>query len=211
MKIKWYGHSCFKFQSLNGVKVVTDPFNESVGYAVPELNADVVTISHEHYDHNNISLVGGEFELVNQAGIYEVKGITIEGIHTFHDDEMGNKRGKNIVFKFTIDNMTICHLGDLGHILDDRQLEKVKNIDVLLIPVGGTYTIDSKQASELAKRISPKIIIPMHYKTDKLKFNLATVDNFVREFDDVKYEEKKILEIEKDTIGGDNKVIIMQY
>lgn len=211
MKIKWYGHSCFELQSKDDVKVVTDPFDESVGYDVPKLYADIVTVSHGHNDHNNVSAISGDYELVNEAGIHEVKGMTIEGILTYHDDAMGSKRGKNMVFKYLIDGITICHLGDLGHFPKGEQLDKLSNIDVLLIPVGGTYTIDSAQSAELAKRLSPKVIIPMHYKTEKLKFNLEPVDNFIREYGDAYFTEDNVLNLEKENLDKDNRVIILKF
>ena len=210
MKIKCYGHSCFELQLNDGIKVITDPFDESVGYEVPGLECDIVTVSHEHHDHNNLYAVNGDYILINNTGNYEAKGIAIEGILTYHDDDMGRKRGKNIVYKYTIDGMTLCHLGDLGHILEVEQLEKLKGLDVLLIPVGGIYTINSIQAAELVKQLSPKVIIPMHYKTEKLKFDLEPVDNFVRAFETVKYVNESVLEIHKGMIDEDNRVIIMQ-
>lgn len=211
MKIKWYGHACFELESNGRVKMVADPYDGSIGYSLPRLNADIVTVSHDHYDHNNVSTIDGNFELVNEVGIHEIKGITIEGIPTFHDDSMGSKRGKNIVFKYAIDDMIICHLGDLGHMLDNEQLGKLKNVDVLLIPIGGTYTIDSKQAAELVKKISPKIIIPMHYRTKNLKMNLEPVENFIREVGAAYFTENNVMKVEKETLGQESRVIVMEY
>lgn len=168
MNIKWLGHACFKLTSEKGTVIVTDPFDESVGYPMPNVKADIVTSSHSHFDHNYFKAVKGNFDIVDTVGEHNIKGINIKGVNTFHDDEHGAKRGKNIVFVFDIDGIRVCHMGDLGHVLTEKQVEEIGPVDVLLIPVGGYYTIDAKQAVEVMNQLKPKITIPMHYKRSLL-------------------------------------------
>lgn len=208
MKIRWYGHACFELNSSRGVRIVADPFDAKVGYEVPDIEANIVTLSHDHYDHNNLSAVKGEYVLVKDTGDYNIEEITIQGFSTYHDHEMGVKRGKNIVFKYIIDKLTIVHLGDLGHLLDQDILQNLEDIDVLLIPTGGTFTIDSSEAFELVTTISPKIIIPMHYKTEKINFNIEPVYNFTKYFDNVVYLDSNELNISDGQLKKNNQVIV---
>lgn len=212
MIIKWYGHSCFKMISSEGTTtILTDPFDQKVGYNIVDFEADIVTVSHNHYDHNNISAVKEPFTLVNRIGKYNMNEISIEGFKTYHDDSMGSKRGENIIYRYNIDGISICHLGDLGHILSNKLIQKIKDIEILLIPIGGTYTINSNQAFELADLINPKIIIPMHYKTPKLTFELEPMDNFTRYFDEVKSIKTNELEINNDILNGHKRVVVLNY
>ncbi len=182
MEIKWHGHACFEILSEDGEVVVTDPYDASIGYPVPDLRADVVTVSHEHYDHNNVAAVKGNPEVVRGAGEHIIDGMRFFGVSTYHDTAKGAERGENTVFLFDIDGMRLCHLGDLGHVLEDNQLAAVreKDIDVLFIPVGGVYTIDAKGASEVCAQLEPRITVPMHYKTPPLRLNIHRVDAFLR-------------------------------
>lgn len=210
MNIKWLGHSCFKLTSEKGTVIVTDPFDESVGYPMPNVKADIVTSSHSHFDHNYFKAVKGNFDIVDTVGEHNIKGINIKGVNTFHDDEHGAKRGKNIVFVFDIDGIRVCHMGDLGHVLTEKQVEEIGSVDVLLIPVGGYYTIDAKQAVEVMNQLKPKITIPMHYKTEFINFPIDTVDNFLN-----MTKGKKILstevDITKKDLEGEPKVIALNY
>lgn len=210
MNIKWLGHSCFKLTSEKGTVIVTDPFDESVGYPMPNVKADIVTSSHSHFDHNYFKAVKGKFDIVDTVGEHNIKGINIKGVNTFHDDEHGAKRGKNIVFVFDIDGIRVCHMGDLGHVLTEKQVEEIGPVDVLLIPVGGYYTIDAKQAVEVMNQLKPKITIPMHYKTEFINFPIDTVDNFLD-----MTKGKKILstevDITKKDLEGEPKVIALNY
>ncbi|HHV60870.1 MAG TPA: MBL fold metallo-hydrolase [Clostridiaceae bacterium] len=179
MKIKWFGHACFLLTSKGGIRILTDPFDASVGYKVPEVEADIVTTSHDHYDHSYIRMAKGDFTHIRKPGDFNVHGISITGVSTYHDQDKGTQRGQNIVYKFTVDDVRVCHLGDLGHIPDLAQVERIGPVDVLLLPVGGTYTIDASDAVEVMKLLKPAVTIPMHYKTPPLKFRLDSVDNFL--------------------------------
>ena len=179
MRIKWLGHACFMLSSANGVRVLTDPFDKSVGYALPEEKADIVAISHNHFDHNYVSAVKGSFVRIDRPGTFLEKGIGITGVATCHDDRGGAKRGPNIVFVFDIDGLRICHCGDLGHTLTPEQVGKIGNVDVLLVPVGGTYTIDAEEARRVMRLLKPAVTIPMHYKTPEINFPIDGVDKFL--------------------------------
>lgn len=183
-KIMWAGHSCFQisFSSAKNTNcnVVTDPFGD-IGLKEPNFEADAVLTSHNHYDHNNIKAVKGNPFLINGPGEYEVKGIFIQGIDSFHDDVEGKERGRNTIYIIEGENMRFCHMGDFGQKqLTDEQLEKLGKIDVLMIPVGGTYTVDSHGASKITGQIEPRVVIPMHCDLPKLKIKLDGVDKFLR-------------------------------
>ncbi len=212
MKIKWLGHSCFKIVSANGIRVLTDPFDDNVGYRLPSVEADIVTISHNHFDHNFVDCVKGNFEVINKIGNFNVKDIPISGIKTYHDEEMGAKKGENIVYVFNIDNMRICHLGDLGHILTKEQVNMIGKIDILLIPVGGVYTIDAEKAVETVRTLKPSVVIPMHYKTKALKFELESADKFLNKIGNFEKLDSKVIEIKKENLEPDKtKVYVLKY
>ncbi len=176
MDITYLGHSSFKIKG-KIASVVTDPYNsDKVGFKFPKTEADIVTVSHSHDDHNNFGEVVNVKKVVSGPGEYEVNGVSIIGIQTFHDDKKGQERGKNTVYVIEIEGIRLLHLGDLGHKLDEATVKEVGNIDVLFIPVGGTYTIDAKTAVIVQKQIGPSVIIPMHYG-DKL----APVEDFLKE------------------------------
>jgi len=187
MNIIWYGQSCFKLVSsvknLSGepIVLITDPFDKSIGLNPPRTRADIVTVSHQHYDHNNVSVIKGNPFIIDGPGEYEIKGITIEGVASFHDKKQGAERGTNTIYVIEMDEIRICHLGDLGHILTDEQLEKINNIDILMIPVGGIYTISWDEADSIVNQVEPRIIIPMHYHLPGLKIKLDPVDKFCKE------------------------------
>ena len=168
MKIQWFGQSCFVITSDNGTRIVIDPFDKKIGYLLPNLEADIVTTSHDHSDHNNVSIVRGEFKHLDKPGQYLESGIVISGISTFHDSKGGNFRGKNIVFKYTIDDINVCHCGDLGHKFSTEQLGQIGSVDILLLPIGGLATINASVAVEVMKQLKPVIAIPMHYRTKAL-------------------------------------------
>jgi len=200
MVISWYGHSCFKIQTSGSsqtagqVTIITDPFAKEVGLVPPRLQADIVTISHQHYDHNNTASVGGEPMVLNTPGEFEVKGIFIKGISSFHDAQAGQERGTNIIFTFKTEEMTLCHLGDLGQEkLTAEQLEGLNGVDVLFVPVGGKYTLDAAAAALAVNQIEPKIVIPMHYKLKNLKIPLGSVDDFLKEVGAGEVVEKLVL------------------
>ncbi len=164
--------------------IVTDPFDDSYGLKVVKTPADIVTISHDHHDHNNLAAIKGEPFVITQPGEYETKGIFVYGIPTFHDDTEGKDRGLNTIYRINIEGLNLVHLGDLGHVLNNEQLEKLGNVDILCIPVGGIFTIDAKVANRIISDIEPRIILPMHYQLPGLKFKskakLGSVDDFLK-------------------------------
>lgn len=212
MRIKWLGHSCFKISSEGGIRILTDPFDDNVGYKLPSVETDIITISHGHFDHNFIDCVKGNFEVINRVGNFYIKDIPITGIHTYHDEVNGEKRGDNIIFIFEVDGVRICHLGDIGHTLSPSQLQMIGEVDILLIPIGGIYTLDAEGAFEVIEQLKPSIIIPMHYKTPSLKFELEGADKFISKMGDVKSLESKVFEIKKQEINKDERrVYLLRY
>ena len=184
-KIYWAGQSCFQISVSNSrdhsADIVIDPYDETIGLKLPNLSADIVLVSHQHHDHNNIKGIKGDPFVIDGPGEYEVKGVFIQGISSFHDDSSGKERGQNTIYIIEAEDMRFCHLGDLGQKdLTDEQLEKIDGIDVLMIPVGGKYTIDSSGAQKVISEIEPKIVIPMHYNLPKLKLELDEVSKFLK-------------------------------
>lgn len=188
MIITYHGHSTFKIKGKIGT-VVTDPFDDYIGLVLPKMSADIITVSHDHNDHNAVKSLTGTSRrsnpfIVTDAGEYEVGGISVFGVQTFHDANDGVERGQNMVFTVLVDGIRICHLGDLGHELTPAQLEEIGEVDVLLCPVGGVYTIDPDLAVKTIRAIEPGIVIPMHYKTGKHNQNvfadLKTLEDFLK-------------------------------
>lgn len=178
MKITWFGQACFLIKTDTAV-VVTDPYDPKIGLTLPkDLTADIVTVSHQHLDHNYVSAISGNPSVVEKNGSTTIKDIVFTGIDTFHDNENGKKRGPNIIFKFTLDGITIAHFGDLGHMLSDAQVLELQEVDILMIPVGGGYTIDGAIAAQIVEKVQPKIVIPMHYGVKGLGFPLDPVESF---------------------------------
>src|SRR3989344_829697 len=184
-KLTWAGQSCFQITVSNGkdheATIVVDPFDEKIGLKVPGFSADILLVSHDHHDHNNIGAIKGEPFLIKNPGEYEVKGVFVQGIDSFHDDSQGKERGKNTIYTIEAEDIRFCHLGDFGQKqLTDEQLELIGKVDVLMIPVGGTFTIDSSEASKVIGQIEPKIVVPMHYSLPKLKVELDEVEKFLK-------------------------------
>lgn len=180
MKLKWYGHSCFGMTFSNGTTLITDPFDDTVGYPLCTAQADAVLSSHDHFDHNHIQSIAGNPRMINTPGIHEVNGIRITGTPSFHDPEQGKLRGKNVIFAVEGDGLRIVHLGDLGHMPDQQQLAAMQGADVLLIPIGGTYTITTPQAVEILAQAHPRAAIAMHFKNAHCGFPITDESEFVR-------------------------------
>lgn len=179
MLIEWIGHASFRITMNDKTSVVTDPFDETVGYAMPKQAADIVTISHDHFDHNDMDALKAQ-TVLKSAGHFPGK-VTVTGYPSFHDAVKGAQRGGNVMFLCEGDGMRVLHLGDLGHDLSDDEITAFGKIDVLLIPVGGIYTLDAHQAAALARRIGARVTVPMHYKTPQLTFELGSVTPFVED------------------------------
>lgn len=204
-KIYWAGQSCFQISVSNSkdhsADIVIDPYDEAVGLKLPNLSADILLVTHPHHDHNNIKAVKGTPFIIDGPGEYEVKGVFVQGIPSFHDDLGGKERGKNTIYLFEAEGTRFCHLGDLGQKqLTDEQLEKIDGVDVLMIPVGGEYTIDSTAAQKIIGQIEPKIVIPMHYRLKDSKGETAKLD-----------EVSKFLKtMGKDSITPQDKLIVKE-
>jgi L-ascorbate metabolism protein UlaG (beta-lactamase superfamily) len=179
MEITWLGHSSFLLQDSKGRKLLTDPFDATIGYEIYKGSPDIVTISHQHFDHNYTKELNGNYKTLDKIGMFYICDISIKGTPSYHDKNKGAKRGDNIIFTFKMDDYTLCHLGDLGHPLSNDDIDAIGNVDVLFIPVGGNYTLNGKEAAEVTKKINPKIVIPMHYKTPLVSFPLDGVETFL--------------------------------
>lgn len=179
MYIKWHGHACFEIS--NGTTLVTDPHDgKSIGIRPPDVEANIVTMSHDHFDHNCSRIVRGkDIEVITGPDAVEIGGVKISGIPTFHDEEKGAKRGSNIIFKFELDGVRFCHCGDLGEIITDEQAASIGEVDVLFIPVGGTFTVDAEGAWQVIDKIRPKVIVPMHFRFGGLSLSIAPIDAFL--------------------------------
>ncbi len=181
LKITWFGQSCFLIETDNNIKILLDPFDDSIGYTPFKGEADIVTVSHHHFDHDYTDCVTNSPAIIDKPGTYEIKNIKIKGLPSFHDNVKGAARGKNTIFLFDIDGTRICHLGDIGYILSSSEIESLGNIDILMIPVGGNFTIDGKEAAILCKKINSSIILPMHYKTTFTILPLEGAEKFIIE------------------------------
>lgn len=211
MDIYWYGQACFKLKGKEAT-VVLDPFDpEFTGLKLPkDLSADCVLISHQHQDHNFPQAVEGNPMVFTGPGEYEIKGVVMTGINSFHDDTEGSERGKNTIFHILMDGLNIVHLGDLGQKkLTEEQVDAISQADIVLTPVGSVYTIDAKTASEIIAQLEPKIIIPMHYKVDGLKFELEPVDNFLKEMGAESVELQPKLSVTKDKLPEEPQVVVL--
>ncbi len=210
MEITWLGHACFKIRGKDAT-IITDPYDKSVGYHIGKQTADIVTVSHDHPDHNDIAAIGGSPRLVRGPGEYEIKGVLITGIQTHHDAEGGKKRGKNTVYLIELDDVIVCHLGDLGHIPTAAQVEQMSNVDILLVPVGGNYTINATQAAEVISLVEPKIVIPMHYKTDVVKLEIDSLDKFCREMGVKSIQPQPKLAVNKSALPAESQIVVLEY
>ena len=215
MQITYHGHSCFKIKGKQGT-VVCDPFDEKlVGIPLARLSADLVTVSHDHDDHNAVSKVNGTSRrdnpfIVDFPGEYEVGGISVFGFKTYHDQAEGKEHGQNIIFKILMDGISVCHLGDLAHQLDEKQLKAIGSVDILLLPVGGPVSLMNGDAVKVAQAINPSIMIPMHYKgpgyPNDSKYQ--DLDQFIQSYGTSVEPEDK-LTIEKDRLPEEMQLVVL--
>jgi L-ascorbate metabolism protein UlaG (beta-lactamase superfamily) len=212
MEITWLGHSCFRIKSSHGV-IITDPYPPEIGYILGKPTARIVTVSHQHPNHNYTQgIAGDQMMIVSRPGEYEISDMLILGITTFHDNEQGKKSGKNTVYLIDIDDVSVCHLGDLGHVLTSKEVEKLENIDVLFLPVGGQTTINATMAAEVVRQLTPKVVIPMHYKTPALKnVELDAIDNFLKEIGASNVTSQPKLNITKSSIPETMQIYLLDY
>jgi len=212
MKIKWLGHACFLITSRDGLRVVTDPYavGGGIGYAPVDEAADVVSVSHSHDDHNNISAVQGKPAVVRGSGRQTAAGIEFRGIDTYHDGVQGEQRGTNRVFCFTVDDIRLCHLGDLGHVLTPEQVSEIGSVDVLFLPVGGFYTIDADEAGRVCDLLNPRVVIPMHFKTSGCAFPIAGVDDFLKGREGVRRIGGREMELRRDNLPAATGIAVLE-
>ncbi len=210
MDVTWLGQSCFRLRGKNAA-VVTDPFPPSLGLRLPRQEAELVTVSHEHENHSYTQAVrDGAFEITG-PGEYEIAGVSVIGIPTFHDSEKGSKRGPNTVYLIEIDDVRVCHLGDLGHPLDDAAAETVSSVDVLLVPVGGKTAINAVQAAEVVRQLEPRFVVPMHYATPGVKVDLEGVDRFLKEMAVTSFEAQPKLSVQAiSATEYETKVVVLE-
>lgn len=208
MDISWLGHSSFRLKSRYAT-LITDPYASSTGLKFPKTDCDIVTISHDHQDHNDVSRIGGAPKIVSGPGEYEIKEVLIFGTQTFHDESGGKERGLNTVYSITMEGIHLCHLGDLGHRLSQDTLGELGPIDILFIPVGGVYTIGSEQAVDVVGAIEPKVVIPMHYRVAGLAYDLEPVDKFVKEIgmEPVKMDK---LSVTSDKLPEERQLVVLE-
>jgi len=216
MKIKWYGHSAFRFTTAKGTKIIIDPyesgsFNGALAYGKISDEADIVITSHDHADHNYIKDIPGKYIHIDKEGSREIKDVKIKDIPVFHDNTAGKERGRNLISVIAADNLVVAHLGDIGHNLEHGELQKMGKVDVLLLPVGGFYTIDAATAVGIMKEINPSITIPMHYKTSKCAFPIAPVEDFIKGRKNVRILQESEIEIKKETLPPQPEIIVMQH
>lgn len=215
--IKWFGHSSFGISDVNGMQIVTDPYAPDMGYTFPkEIKTDILTLSHDHFDHYNHKALEKYAHCIEGVETFSHNGIDVKGIASYHDEKKGELRGKNTIFTYSINKVKVCHLGDLGHVLTKDQIKAIGKVDVLMIPVGGVYTIDAKAAAEVVKQVNPKIVIPMHYKTEALPAEFGDVDNadkFIAAMKDWKVEKSDALTISRATLDKSKgkRIVVLSY
>jgi len=203
MIIQYYGHSCFKIttkpagRGQEDVTIFIDPFDKSVGLRPPQGTADLVLVTHDHHDHNNIEAIKGNPKVINIPGEYSIKGVNIIGTNTFHDDKKGSERGQNTIYTFETEDIRVCHMGDLGSDLTEKQLEEINGVDILMIPIGGKYTIDYKKAMEIVKKIEPNMVLPIHYKINGSTVDVDDEKKFCSEMANCRREKSSKINIKK--------------
>ena len=212
MIIKWLGHSCFLITSKGGLKVITDPYTVGGGinYAPIREAADIVVVSHNHADHANVAAVQGRPEVIKNSGIKTAKGTQFRGVATYHDTSQGKQRGPNTVFCFSLDGIRLCHLGDLGHLLSQEQVKQIGAVDILFIPAGGVYTINAANASQVCEQLKPRIVIPMHFKTSKCDYPIATVEDFLKGKRNVRKIDSSEVEFKLEELPASTDIVVLE-
>ena len=208
MDVTWLGHGCFRLRG-RGAAAVTDPYPPSIGLKLSRLDADLVTVSHEHENHSYTQAVRDAYE-IHGPGEYEVAGISVIGVPTYHDAEKGAKKGRNTVYLLEIDDVRVCHLGDLGHRLDDAEAEAISSPDVLLVPVGGRNAINAAQAAEVVRQLEPRFVVPMHYAIPGIKLELDPIDRFLKEMGVTASEQQPKLSVQASSGEYETKVIVLE-
>ena len=208
MEITWLGYSCFRIHGSHST-IITDPYPPTLGYKLGQPAAEVITVSHPHPGHSFVQGVSGECKRITGPGEYEISDVLITGVAAYHDAEQGKIKGKNTIYVIEVDDIDVCHLGDLGHTLSASQVAEIGHVDVLFLPVGGGNTINAAKASEVVRQLEPKIVIPMHYKTPELNRELDPVDKFLNEMGVKQMEPRPKLTISKSSIPDILQVVVL--
>ena len=213
MNIKWYGHSCFLLTDSEGTSILTDPCPPEVGYELKNIECDAVTVSHKHFDHCYTQCAAGEPIIIDTVGTRMVNNIRVTGYPAFHDKSGGAERGSNLLYLFEIDGMRVMHAGDMGHLLSPAQQDEIGKVDVLLVPIGGTYTLDYLQARQFANQLRPGVVIPMHYKTPQCTIDLDGIDHFIDTVQDCKIHKLNDYEASlfPSSLGEDRVLVLDPY
>jgi len=212
MKIEWLGHASFMITAEDGMRIITDPFGDYPGlsYNPIEEAADIMVVTHKHGDHYG-ARVRGNPRQVSKPGTERVGAIEFKGMATYHDTSKGRDRGENTLFCFTVDGVRICHMGDLGHKLTESEVAELGQVDVLMIPVGGYFTIDAATASAICEQIKPLIVLPMHYRNDKCSFPITGVDEFIKGKPDVKRLDSSEVELKKGQLPEATEIVVLKH
>lgn len=210
MEITWLGHSCFRLKGKD-ITLITDPYEKSLGYDLGRQAANIVTISHQHAGHYNVAAIGGSPKVLNGPGEYEISHVLITGLPTFHDAQRGKSRGKNTIYIIEMDDIRIGHLGDLGHVPSPTQIEEMSDVDVLMVPVGGVSTIDAAAAAETVSLLEPKLVIPMHFKTEATTQELEALDKFIKEMGLREIVPQPKLTVSRSGLPAETQVVVLDY
>lgn len=216
MKIKWYGHAAFRITTQSGIRIIVDPYQSgayggALSYGRIEDEADIVLTSHDHDDHNYVKDIKGKYELIKSEGQREIRGVKINAIPTFHDPVSGKERGRNLMFLIEADNLRVLHVGDLGHTLSKDKVELLGRVDILLLPVGGYYTIDAKEATKVMESLNPKITIPMHFKTEKCGFPIADVKAFLEGKKNFRIFDESEIEVTEKNLPESPQIYVLRH
>ncbi len=209
MEIDWFGHACFRLRSREGT-VITDPYSKEIGLNFPRPRGDIVTISHDHPGHHNTHGVKGDPKVIQGPGEYEIKNIFVTGIPTAHDKKSGKDRGPNTIYVIEMDGLTICHMGDLGHVPTQPQAEALGNVHILLLPIGGVSTINAVDAAEIVSLVEPQVVIPMHFQHSALKFKLDSPAKFFKEMGIKAPKAVASLKVTKDSLPKETQVVLLE-
>jgi L-ascorbate metabolism protein UlaG (beta-lactamase superfamily) len=216
MNMKWYGHAAFGLTTKSGVKIIIDPyesgaFGGAIGHAPITDSADIVLISHDHGDHNHTSGIKGPFTEVRTEGSYHLKGVRISALPVYHDASQGKERGKDLIFVIEADGLKVVHTGDLGHLLDEDILSRIGKADVLMLPVGGTYTVNATEATQVMNAIKPSVTLPMHYKSEKVALPLAPVEDFTKDKKRVRKVNGPEIEVTPDSLPEEPEIVVLRF
>ncbi len=208
-EIKWYGHSCFRLRHKKGV-VGTDPYHREIGCSPPSFRADIVTVSHDHPHHNHVTALKGGAKVLYGPGEYEIAGIFIKGIAAGSRSKEATAADRNTAYLFDFGDLTVCHLGNLNHVLDEGEVEDMEDINILLIPVGGGASLNAAKAAEVVSLLQPRMVIPMHCKMPEMDVALATVDGFLKEMGMAETVTLDALSVERRDLPEQTRVVVLK-